>query len=182
MKTLIIQTSPIHTASTVLVNALYGMIPEISHMNAIGVWDCSDEYHCDEDTFEDYIALNTPNDFEEIVVLKSHNTYLDYYMIKYSYHYDIYFVSSERKAKDVAGYMFPEEYRNYENLILFDYEEINETEDYSIEDIVNCMYDKLSQTIPNINFSKSGGVDRIRGMNKSYQEICGLVLGWCNSI
>ena len=171
MKTLIIQTSPVHTASTVLVNGLYGMIPELSHMNVIGVWDCNDEYHCDEETFEDYIALNTPNDFEDIVVVKSHNTYLDYYMAKYSYHYDIYFVSSERKEKNVAEYMIPEEYRNYDNLILFDYEEINETEDYSVEDIVNCMYDKLSKTILNLNFSKSGGVDRIRGMNKRYQEI-----------
>lgn len=29
MKTLIIQTSPQHTASTFLVNAIYGMIPEL---------------------------------------------------------------------------------------------------------------------------------------------------------
>ena len=41
-KTLIIQTSPLHTASTVLVNGLYGMFPETSNMNVTYYEDCAD--------------------------------------------------------------------------------------------------------------------------------------------
>ena len=39
MKTLIIQTSPYHTASTFLVNAIYGLIPELSNKKIIGIWN-----------------------------------------------------------------------------------------------------------------------------------------------
>jgi hypothetical protein len=39
MKTLIIQTSPYHTASTFLVNAIYGLIPELVNTKIIGIWD-----------------------------------------------------------------------------------------------------------------------------------------------
>ena len=38
IKTLIIQTSPHHTASTLLVNAMYGLIPELSNKKIIGTW------------------------------------------------------------------------------------------------------------------------------------------------
>ncbi len=38
MKILIIQTSPFHTASTFLVNAIYGIIPELLGKRIIGEW------------------------------------------------------------------------------------------------------------------------------------------------
>jgi len=38
MKLLIIQTSPKHTASTLLVNAIYGLIPELYNKKIIGIW------------------------------------------------------------------------------------------------------------------------------------------------
>ena len=169
--TLIIQTSPLHTASTVLVNGLYGMIPELSEMNVVYYADCWDENQYDEETFEDYLVLESSNAFEDIVVVKSHHTRLSYYMGKYGDYYNVFFVSSERKEKGSPEYLFPDKYRNLDNLILFDYEEINERETYTVEDIVSCMYEKLNQTIPNIEFDIAGGVARIEGMNARYEEI-----------
>ena len=171
MKTLIIQTSPIHTASTVLVNALYGMIPELSNMNAIGTWDCWDIHELNGDTFEESIKLKTPNDFQNIIVLKSHDVFLDYFMNKYSESYNIYFISSERREKNSPDYMIPDKYRNYDNLVIFDFEELNATTDYDVEDIGDCIYNKVSSLIKEIEFDKIGGVKRIRDMNKKYQEI-----------
>ena len=169
--TLIIQTSPLHTASTVLVNGLYGMIPEISNMKVVYYQDCWDGNQIDEETWEMSLSLNTPNDFKNILVVKSHHTRLDYYLGKYGNSYDIYFVSSERKEKCSPEYMMPEKYRNYDNLIIFDYEEINESENHTVEDIISGMYDKLKPVITNVEFDKNGGVERIRGMNKRYEEI-----------
>lgn len=64
MKTLIIQTSPTHTASTLLVNALYGLIPELSDKKIIGEW--VDNW---QKKFETH--------FKDIIVLKSHVLNID---------------------------------------------------------------------------------------------------------
>jgi len=170
-KTLIIQTSPLHTASTVLVNGLYGMFPETSNMNVTYYEDCADELYSDEETLEDFLRLKTPYPFGDVLIIKSHHTRLDYYLGKYGDSYDIYFVSSERKEKESPEYMMPQKYRDYSNLILFDYEEINETSSYSVENIVDGMVHKLSQTIPYLNFNTQGAVERIKNMNARYEEI-----------
>ena len=41
MRLLIIQTSPKHTASTFLTNALYDLIPELHDKKVIGMWNKS---------------------------------------------------------------------------------------------------------------------------------------------
>jgi hypothetical protein len=38
MKLLIIQTSPKHTSITLLVNDIYGLIPELYNKKIIGIW------------------------------------------------------------------------------------------------------------------------------------------------
>ena len=170
-KTLIIQTSPLHTASTVLANGLYGMFSETSNMNVTYYEDCSDELYSDEETLEELVRLKTPHLFADVLIIKSHHTRLEYYMGKYGDSYDIYFVSSERKEKKSADYMIPQKYKEYSNLIIFDYEEINESPSYSVEIIVECMEKKLSKLIPHLDFDKQGGVERIKRMNARYEEI-----------
>ena len=61
MKLLIIQTSLPHTASTFLVNAIHGLIPELSDKKII--------YIQDDNEFENY--------FENIIVIKHHNIDID---------------------------------------------------------------------------------------------------------
>ena len=65
----------------------------------------------------------------------------------------------------------PQKYRDYSNLIIFDYEEINETPTYTVENIVDGMVHKLSKTIPHIKFNTQGAVERIKNMNARYEEI-----------
>lgn len=170
-KTLIIQTSPLHTASTVLANGLYGMFSETANMNVTYYEDCSDEHYVDEETLEELVRLKTPHLFGDVLIIKSHHTRLNYYMGKYGDSYDVYFVSSERKEKKSADYMMPDKYRDYSNVVIFDYEEINETASQSVEMIVEDMENKLSNLIPYLNFDKQGAVERIKRMNARYEEI-----------
>ena len=78
MKTLIIQTSPLHTASTFLVNAIYGIIPEL---------------------FDKRIIFNNVNEslFKNIIAVKSHNINIDELINKYQKKYNLYFICSERR-------------------------------------------------------------------------------------
>ena len=80
MKLLIIQTSPMHTASTLLSNALYGIIPELFDKKVIGIWD---------NKFESY--------FKQIIVVKCHETNIDKLINEYGSKYKLAFVCSERK-------------------------------------------------------------------------------------
>ena len=70
MKILIIQTSPMHTCSTLLVNSIYGLIPELTDKKII-LDSGSDE------NFDKY--------FNSIIVIKSHHTHIDALIEKYEY-------------------------------------------------------------------------------------------------
>ena len=68
MRTLIIQTSPFHTGSTFLINALYGLIPELNNKRIIAIWDNEWE-----------------KEFEDIMVIKCHITNINELMTKYNF-------------------------------------------------------------------------------------------------
>lgn len=149
MRMLIFQTSPAHTASTFLVNAIYGMIPELSDKRII--YDFFDE-----------------NDTENIIVFKTHNINIDELMNKYKEKYEVFFVCSERSNKN---YLIDEKYKKYNNVVVFDFEELNETNDNTIIQIVNNIYNKLTNVFVNIELDKTKCIERINLMNIRYEEI-----------
>ena len=151
MKILIIQTSLKHTASTFLVNALYGIIPDLSDKPISKEW-------------------NTPknNDFQEnVTVLKSHDTNIDQLMETYGNKYRVFFVCSERPKLNKT---LDDKYKYYPNVIMFDFDELNETNENTLEHIVDHIHDKLSRVI-GIYYNKSTCLKRLTQMNAKYLEI-----------
>jgi hypothetical protein len=151
MKTLIIQTSPTHSGSTFLVNALYGLIPELTSKRIIGTWT---------NNFESYFT-------NDILLIKTHELNIDDLILKYGEKYKLYFICSERKE---YNYLIENKYKSYKNVIIFDYYELNETETNSIQNIIENIYKKI-QPILNISLNIESGVKRITQMNRRYNEI-----------
>jgi len=150
MKTLIIQTSPQHTASTFLINALYGLIPKISNKKIIVEW-----------------TQNFSTYFEDIIVIKCHDTDIDNLILKYKNNYKLYFISSERSEKKM---FIDNKYKSYKNIIIFDYKELNRTNENTIPKIIRNIYNKI-QPILNIELNIKSGINRIKLMNARYKEI-----------
>ena len=151
MRLLIIQTSPMDTASTFLVNAIYGLIPELYEKKIIGIWDGN---------FENY--------FENIIAVKSHDINIDKLINKYQEQYKVVFICSERKNKN---YLIDEKYKSYDNVIVFDFDELNETIDNTIIEIVNNIFNKVTNLLDTINLDKTKCIERIKLMNIRYEEI-----------
>jgi len=151
MKTLIIQTSPYHTASTFLVNALYGIIPKLFDKKIIGIWTKD---------WETY--------FEDIIVIKCHDINIDELIKTYGNNYRLFFICSERQF---LNYTIDEKYKKYNNVIVFDFDELNETNENSIIQIVDNIYFKMKQLIEDLELDKEKCIKRIELMNNRYKEI-----------
>ena len=151
MKLLIIQTSPEHTASTLLVNSIYGLIPELFDKKIIGLW---------YDNFENY--------FNNIIVVKNHNTNIDELIQEYSTNYKLVFICSERKEKN---YLIDEKYKTYDNVVVFDFNELNETSDNTLVQIVDNIYTKVKDILNDIDLDTKKCIKRILLMNIRYNEI-----------
>jgi hypothetical protein len=151
MKLLIIQTSPLHTASTLLVNGLYGLIPECFDKKIKGTWD-----------------TNFESDFENVIILKSHELNIDKLKKRYK-KYKLIFVCSQRLTHKLS---IDAKYKAYNNVLVFNYVELNETKTNHLEKIVDTLYTRLKQILPNeIELSKEKCMERITNMNKRYEEI-----------
>ena len=151
MQLLIIQTSPYHTASTLLVNAIYGIIPELFDKKIIGHW-----------------VANFQNRFENIIAVKHHDTNIDSLIDKYNKNYKVVFICSERKEKN---YFIDEKYKTYDNVVVFDFDELNETHSNTITQIVDNIYNKVKIILPDIELDKTKCIERIQLMNSRYEEI-----------
>jgi hypothetical protein len=151
MKLLIIQTSPKHTASTLLVNAIYGLIPELFDKKIITTRI---------DNFETY--------FENIIVIKNHNTNIDDLIHKYNQKYKLVFICSERQE---IGYVIDEKYKTYNNVLTFDFSELNETTNNTLIQIADNIYNKVQKVLPDIELDTTKCIERIKLMNIRYAEI-----------
>jgi len=151
MKLLIIQSSPTHTASTLLINAIYGLIPELFNKKIIGIWDKN---------FETY--------FENIIAIKSHDINIDELINKYNEEYKVVFICSERKEK---VYLIDEKYKTYDNVVIFDFNELNETTTNTLIEIVDNIYNKVTKILPDIELDTKKCIERIQLMNNRYEEI-----------
>ena len=150
--TIIIQASPYHTASTLLVNAIYGLVPFFKRHRIV----CADEI--------DALKYTRNN----LLIVKTH--YLNFNrQVEQTTKLNMtpIFICSERPDKN---YLIPEEYRNWENVIIFDYNELNETPENSIESIVDNIIKKIDKFFPFV-LDREGCITRIREMNARYNEI-----------
>lgn len=163
MKLLIIQTSPNHTASTLLINSIYGLIPELTNKNIIGEWT------------NDFHKL-----FTDVAVVKCHILNIDELIKKYTEKYkntykdlNILFICSERIEKK---YIINDKYKTYKNVVVFDFNELNETPKNTLDNIVDNLHTKISilfdnNSITTVELNKDTCKERIINMNKRYEEI-----------
>ena len=150
--TIIHQSSPYHTASTLLVNAIYGLIPFFKRHRIV----CADEIDALKYTRNNLLIVKTHDlNFNELNDrLKKANI-------------ETFFICSERPN---INYLIPEEYRKWESVIIFDYNELNETPENSIENIVDTIIGKIKGIFP-FELDKQGCITRISEMNARYNEI-----------
>ena len=151
MKLLVIQTSPNHTASTLLVNAIYGLIPELHDKKIIGLWTPN---------FETY--------FENIIVVKSHDTNIDALIKKYNDQYKLVFICSQRPG---INKWIDKKYKMYKNVVIFNFIELNETTNNTLTQIVDTIYSKVKNALPPMELDKGKCTERINKMNLRYEEI-----------
>ena len=106
----------------------------------------------------------------------THQTNIDYW-IENNKDLDLYFICTERNE---PGFKYPtppidEKYKNYKNTLYFDFKELNEREDYTVENIVNDVCNKLSNFLKeqniNVELNKKKGLERLKNMNKFYLTI-----------
>ena len=148
---LIIQTSPHHTASTFLINALYGITNENYDKAIIKIWDTN------------YI-LN-----KKVNIVKNHVFNIDELTQKYGQDYNLFFIGSERKNKNK---LIQSKYKNYKNFLIFQYEELLETNENTLSDIIDNIYNKLLNLLPRTTvLSKENAINRITMMNERYESI-----------
>lgn len=155
-KILIIQTSPKHTASTFLVNALYGFFQELNNKKILFLNETNFIYE---------------DNFNNIGIVKSHNTNIDELIEKYESKYELYFICSQRLTKNLY---ISKKYETYKNVLVFMFTELNETKENSIENIINNIHNKISILLSKHEFiilNKETAIERILNMNKRYDEI-----------
>ncbi len=153
MKTLIICSSYPRSASTLLVNALYGMVPALEHKKVF--WD--DFRHSNNNNYQN--VGNT-------IIIKTHDVNIDEISRALKDHYRLYFVCSER-----GGNRFDNRFRSWPNVAIFDYSELNETAELPLVTIIDNIYTKVSRLIPGLTFSRLGALRRVATMNERYDEI-----------
>ncbi len=141
----IVQASPARTASTVLFNIIIGLIrPNDSAHEATMIDECEWLYI----THETNLDVLTKSLKEKCL--------------------NLYFICSERVNK---GRLIPKPYRDYENVLIFQFEELNTTEHYTVEYMVAYVYKKVREFLPDtIELDKNAAITRIHDMNRLYEE------------
>ena len=87
--------------------------------------------------------------------------------LKWLSNYNLYFICSERGQKIIN-----KKYLSYNNVLVLKYSELLETDNYSIKDIVENIYNKLITFLSNnINLNKDMAIERINNMNNEYKII-----------
>lgn len=147
MKTLIVQTSPKHTASTLLINAIHGLIPALADKRIV--------------------TGKRFKPFDTILAVKIHNTNIDGLLRLYP-NYQVIFVCSERKQLNL---LIDSKYKLYRNVVVFDFIELNATESTPLSTVVDTIYNRVAPLLPDIRLDKASCLERLMAMNKRYDEI-----------
>ena len=145
MKTLIIQSGFPRSASTLLVNALYGLIIGMQHQ-PIQWNDFQHSYNYD---------FNSP-----LTVFKTHETNIADLNEIFRQDFNTFFIGSERGPT-----LFDARYKTLKNVAIFDYEEIVKPT------LCTALDGAVSDMIPYLPLSVEGCEDRVADMNARYEEI-----------
>jgi hypothetical protein len=149
MKLLIVQTSPKHTASTVLVNALYGIISELKGHRCVYI---------------NRINWGVEEDFNNVLLVKSHLP-ISAFRTKYTGKYNLLFICSQRPELNLYVH------DKGPDVVVFDYAELNETPTNPVSNIIDNIYNRVRGMLPEIQLDKQHGIDRVNAMNARYKEI-----------
>lgn len=145
----IIQTGHMRTGTTLLVNLLYGFMSPDEKIRCL--WEPDHDIH----------PFHTYN------IYKSHNLNIDGFIKHHSETHHLFFVCTERDNKKIN-----QKYKKYGNVLVFDYNEILETDSYNMNQIIDNVYDKLREFFPNnVTLDKETCIKRIEKMNEKYAKI-----------
>ncbi len=145
----IIQTSPHGTGSTLLVNILTGLFYDKEPIH--------------------WISVSKPYSVKlKHFITKIHKTDIDQWLANQPDSDKLFFVMSEREKR------IDDKYRTYDNVLIVSYDELLETKTNSIEQIVDCVHEKLigiltKELIDEMN--KPRAVQRVKDMNAFYATI-----------
>jgi hypothetical protein len=150
----IIQTSYVHTGSTLLSNILYGF------------------FCCDKPIQVQFMPI--PSQTEKLtknLIVKSH--YLGIRRWIHSYNqFDMFFVLSERDQK------YPPHFYNMNKILIIDYNTLLESDSNPVEAIVENVYKKIRDFLPpkffepySENIMKKNAIRRVKTMNALYENI-----------
>ena len=119
---------------------------------------------------KDRVSIGSPRDN---FIVKMHTLDLNKWEKKYS-DYNIFWVVSEREKKKKLD----SKYRDKKNVLIIDYNEINETKSNILETICKNIVEKFINFFPKILLAKvemdvlyRNVLNRIKDMNKRYEEI-----------
>ena len=159
----IIQTSPSHTGSTVLLNLIHGFLAP-----------------------NEQIHWKTEHKIHQHLITKTHNTNLDELTAKFK-QFKLWFVMSERSDEKTCK-LIDDKYRTNKQVLIINYTEINETPNLSLDNIVENIFSKFmaffpKNLIPNKdnNKIKSDMKNRIVEMNKVTEEIKTKSFKYCDA-
>ena len=144
----IIQCSSPHTGSTLLLNLIKGYIKP-------------------HDTYHGQIEIDNH------MIIKTHKINIDEWIEKYP-DYDLYFVCSNRNGETKID----EKYTNYKNVLIIDYDDINETTNNTLDQVCLFIFNKLKIFLPETvlpnedeKTSLKNIKTRIENMNNFYEKI-----------
>lgn len=123
MQIKIVQASPPHTASTLLVNLIHGFISP-----------------------EEHVKYQTENLIHKYLITRTHNIDVDVLINKFKM-YDIFFVMSERNDHKIKR-LIDDKYRNRKNVLILNYDELVETETNKKDTIIENIYQKFKNFFP----------------------------------
>ncbi len=151
MKTLIVQSSFPRSASTLLVNVLYGLIVGLQDMPVL--WNDFRHYYGP--------AITGP-----ITVFKTHETNLADLNYLLGKKYNTFFVCSER-----APNHFLEDLKVLSNVAVLDYTDLNNV---PVPEVCERLHAVITDMIPYLDLSISNCIARVEAMNRRYLEIADL--------
>jgi len=138
------------TGSTVLFNILYGLI-------------CPDEPVEGSGTSVD--KRGKANDINKKIII-THKCNIATWVSQLKM-YDLYFICSERGKNRISP-----SYRGRDDVLIFQFKELNETGAYTVEKIVDRVYEKVKNFLPSdVELDKDTAVKRILDMNNFYKNI-----------
>ena len=172
-KVAIIQTSPGHTASTLLFNAILGFI--LSDKPAHFIWSPIKAVENPESWL-----IKRINNFKkrfkhsDILIFKTHfpfspespsSNWQQYWVDEFGTEYEYYFISSERTEKGIHV-------DADDRTLVIPYEVLLETSSRSLKDVVDSLHDEFSKFLPDhIYLDKMTCLERLRKMNERVSEM-----------